>query len=66
MKTLFGLLLSIVISAGVFVLFVPGVLVTLPPGKPANSPEVLALHGALFALLNHTVLMVLKTLLRAL
>ena len=41
---------KLLVSAVVFVLFVPGVLVTLPPG--GSKKVVLAVHGALFALLH--------------
>ena len=46
--------LKFLVSAFVFVLFVPGVLVTLPPG--GSKWMVLAVHGALFAVLHHFVL----------
>ena len=42
--------LRLLVSAVVFVAFVPGVLVTLPPGGSRNV--VLAVHGAAFALLH--------------
>ena len=58
MKSLLKILASVLIGGFVFVLFVPGVLVTLPPGKPSTSVEVLAVHGTLFALLNHVVVRV--------
>ncbi len=45
--------LSIFVSVLVFVAFVPGVLVTLPPG--GSKWTVLAVHGVLFALLHWTV-----------
>jgi hypothetical protein len=44
---------KLVISALVFVLFVPGVLVTLPPG--GSKWTILAVHGVLFALLHWAV-----------
>ena len=46
--------LKFLVSALVFVAFVPGVLVTLPPG--GTRWTVLAVHGALFALLHHYIL----------
>ena len=46
--------LKFLVSALVFVAFVPGVLVTLPPG--GSRMMVLAAHGLLFALLHHYVL----------
>ena len=46
--------LKFVVSALVFVAFVPGVLVTLPPG--GSKWVVLAVHGVLFAVLHHYVL----------
>ncbi len=46
--------LKFLVSALVFVVFVPGVLVTLPPG--GSKWMVLAVHGALFAVLHHFVL----------
>ena len=46
------LVLKLVLSALVFVAFVPGVLVTLPPRGDRWS--VLAVHGVLFSLLNHS------------
>jgi hypothetical protein len=45
--------LRLLVSALVFVLFVPGVLVTLPPG--GSKWTVLAVHGVLFALLHWAV-----------
>ena len=42
------------VSALVFVVFVPGVIVTLPPG--GSKWVVLAAHGLLFAVLHHYVL----------
>uniref|UniRef100_A0A6C0EPH5 Uncharacterized protein n=1 Tax=viral metagenome TaxID=1070528 RepID=A0A6C0EPH5_9ZZZZ len=48
------LLLKFLVSALVFVAFVPGVLVTLPPG--GSRYIVLAVHGALFAVLHHYIL----------
>ena len=66
MKTLLTLLLGVVASGLAFVLFVPGVVVTLPPNEAPTSPKVLAVHAVLFALLNHTVLAVLKAVVRAL
>jgi hypothetical protein len=45
--------LRLLVSALVFVLFVPGVLVTLPPG--GSRWTVLAVHGLLFALLHWAV-----------
>ena len=44
------MLARILVSALVFVVFVPGVLVTLPPG--GSRWTVLAVHGVLFALLH--------------
>ena len=46
--------LKFLVSALVFVAFVPGVLVTLPPG--GSRMMVLAVHGLLFAVLHHYVL----------
>lgn len=46
-------LVKILVSALVFVAFVPGVLVTLPPG--AGKWTVLAVHGLLFAVLHFAV-----------
>ena len=46
--------LKLLVSALVFVAFVPGVLVTLPPG--GNRTTVLVVHGALFALLHSYVM----------
>ncbi len=43
--------LKFLVSALVFVAFVPGVLVTLPPG--GSKWTVLAVHGVLFAVLHH-------------
>jgi hypothetical protein len=43
--------LKFLVSALVFAAFVPGVLVTLPPG--GSRWTVLATHGALFAVLHH-------------
>lgn len=43
-------LVRLLVSALVFVVFVPGVLVTLPPG--GSRWAVLAVHGLLFALLH--------------
>jgi hypothetical protein len=45
--------LRLLVSALEFVLFVPGVLVTLPPG--GSRWTVLAVHGLLFALLHWAV-----------
>ena len=42
------------VSALVFALFVPGVLVTLPPG--GSRFVVLAVHGLLFAVLHHFIM----------
>ena len=42
--------LRLFVSALVFVAFVPGVLVTLPPG--GSKWTILAVHGLLFALLH--------------
>lgn len=53
--------LNLLISALVFVAFVPGVLVTLPPG--GSKWVVLAVHGVLFALLHVAVQRVVKGLL---
>ena len=44
---------KLLVSALVFVAFVPGVLVTLPPG--GSKWAVLAVHGLLFALLHWVV-----------
>jgi hypothetical protein len=49
---------KLLLSALVFAAFVPGVLVTLPPG--GSRTTVLAVHAGLFAVLHH---LVLKTLL---
>jgi hypothetical protein len=65
-RSLLHALLAIVLSAGVFVIFVPGVLVILPPGQPSNGVVVIAVHATLFALLNHVVLRVLNAVIRAL
>lgn len=46
-------LVRLLVSALVFVVFVPGVLVTLPPG--GSRWVVLAVHGVLFALLHWAV-----------
>ena len=46
--------LKFLVSALVFAAFVPGVLVTLPPG--GTRWVVLAVHAALFAVLHHYVL----------
>ena len=46
--------LKLVVSALVFIAFVPGVLVTLPPG--GSRTTVLAVHAALFALLQSFVM----------
>lgn len=43
--------LKLALSALVFAMFVPGVLVTLPPG--GSRWVVLAVHGVLFAVLHH-------------
>ena len=53
-----------IVSALVFVAFVPGVLVTLPPG--GSKWTVLAVHGALFAVLHHFALSALFRALKAL
>jgi hypothetical protein len=45
--------LKLLVSVLVFIAFVPGVLVTLPPG--GSKWTVLAVHGVLFALLHWTV-----------
>lgn len=58
------MLIGIALSALVFVAFVPGVLVTLPPA--GTRTQVLAVHGILFAVLNHAVLRVLHMVMRAL
>jgi hypothetical protein len=50
--------IKLLLSALVFAAFVPGVLVTLPPG--GSRTTVLAVHAGLFAVLHHFVL---KTLL---
>lgn len=42
--------IRLLVSALVFVAFVPGVLITLPPG--GSRTTVLAVHGVLFALLH--------------
>jgi len=44
---------KVLFSALLFVMFVPGVLVTLPPG--GSKWVVLAVHGLLFATLSHFV-----------
>ena len=64
MRGILHTLLAIAISGLVFVAFVPGVLVTLPPG--GTRVHVLAVHGVLFALLNHVVLRVLRAVVYAL
>jgi hypothetical protein len=64
MKNLLHMLVAIAVSALIFVAFVPGVLVTLPPG--GTRVHVLATHGALFAVLNHIVLRVLRAVIAAL
>ncbi len=46
--------LKFLVSALVFAAFVPGVLITLPPG--GSRWVVLAVHGVLFAVLHHFVL----------
>ena len=46
--------LKFLVSALVFAAFVPGVLVTLPPG--GSKWTVVAVHAALFAVLHHYVL----------
>jgi hypothetical protein len=46
--------MKLLISALVFALFVPGVLVRLPPGGSQNT--VLVVHAILFALLHAVVL----------
>jgi hypothetical protein len=43
--------IKLLLSALIFAAFVPGVLVTLPPGGSRNT--VLAVHAGLFALLHH-------------
>jgi hypothetical protein len=45
---------KLLLSALVFAAFVPGVLVTLPPG--GSRTTVLAVHAALFAVLHHVVM----------
>lgn len=52
---------KLLLSAVVFAAFVPGVLVTLPPGGSRNT--VLAVHAALFAVLHSVVMRSLKQLL---
>lgn len=49
-------LVSLVVTTAVFVMFVPGVLVTIPPQGPTWA--VLLVHGVLFALLNHFIMRV--------
>ena len=56
--------LKFLVSALVFVAFVPGVLVTLPPG--GSRMTVLVVHGLLFAVLHHYVLSAIFRALRAL
>lgn len=46
--------LKFLVSALVFAAFVPGVLITLPPG--GSRWVVLAVHGVLFAVLHHYIL----------
>lgn len=46
--------LKLIVSALVFIAFVPGVLITLPPGGTRTT--VLVVHGALFALLHSAVM----------
>lgn len=55
---------KLLVSAVVFALFVPGVLVTLPPG--GSRMTVLAVHAALFALLHSFVMRSLGGALRSL
>lgn len=50
--------MKFLVSALVFAAFVPGVLVTLPPGGSRNT--VLAVHAGLFALLHGVVMRALK------
>lgn len=45
--------LKLLFCAALFVAFVPGVLVTLPPG--GSRTTVLVVHGLLYALLSHFV-----------
>jgi hypothetical protein len=45
------MLAKVALSALVFALFVPGVLVTLPPG--GSKWVVVAVHAVLFAVLHH-------------
>jgi hypothetical protein len=56
--------LKFLVSALVFAVFVPGVLITLPPG--GSRWVVLAVHGLLFAVLHHFILSALFRSLRAL
>lgn len=49
---------KLLLSAVVFAAFVPGVLVTLPPGGSRNT--VLAVHAGLFALLHGVAMRTLK------
>jgi hypothetical protein len=46
--------IKLVLSALIFAAFVPGVLVTLPPG--GSRTTVLAVHAALFAVLHQVVM----------
>ena len=46
--------IKLILSALVFVAFIPGVLVTLPPG--GSKTTVLAVHATLFALTHHIVM----------
>jgi hypothetical protein len=45
---------KLLVSALIFAAFVPGVLVTLPPG--GSRTTVLVVHAVLFALLQHAVM----------
>jgi len=47
-------LLSLLVAAGLFVAFIPGVLVTLPP--KGDKKVVLLVHAVLFALVTHFVM----------
>ena len=46
--------IKLILSALVFVAFIPGVLVTLPPG--GSKTTVLAVHALLFALTHQVVM----------
>lgn len=46
--------IKLLLSAAVFAAFVPGVLITLPPG--GSRTTVLAVHAGLFALLHHFIM----------